>query len=144
MSGTHARATISASAKDGGVGLKFAGKIVRSMYEKISKTITTDEVIITEERIEHSNLHANAYEKYGKYIPERLKDPDFIFRDKKPYTAVLVKQIIEEGNHLQLVLRLHIPEDNPEYKNSVISFWDISGKRRENYERNKDVVYKKT
>jgi len=124
--------------------MKSAGRIVRSMFKEISETITTDEVIITEERIEHSNLHANAYDKYGKYMPEVLKDPDLIFRDKKPNTAVLVKQIVREGNNLQLVLRLHIPEDDPEYKNSVISFWDISDKRRENYERNKDVVYKKT
>ena len=132
------------STKDGGVGLKTVGRIVRDMYEKISRSITTDEVIITEERIEHSNVHANAYEKYGKYIPEVLADPDFIFRDKKPNTAVLVKEIVQEGNNLQLILRLHIPEDNPEYKNSVISFWDISDKRRENYKRNKDVIYKKT
>lgn len=124
--------------------MKSAGRIVRSMFKEISETITTDEVIITEERIEHSNLHANAYDKYGKYMPEVLEDPDLIFRDKKPNTAVLVKQIVREGNNLQLVLRLHIPEDDPEYKNSVISFWDISDKRRENYERNKDVVYKKT
>ena len=124
--------------------MKSAGRIVRSMFKEISETITTDEVIITEERIEHSNLHANAYDKYGKYMPEVLEDPDLIFRDKKPNTAVMVKQIVREGNNLQLVLRLHIPEDDPEYKNSVISFWDISDKRRENYERNKDVVYKKT
>lgn len=114
------------------------------MYAGISASITTDEVIITAERIEHSNLHDHAYDKYGKYIAEVLADPDFIFRDKKPNTAVLVKRIVREGNHLQLVLRLHVPQDNPEYKNSVISFWDISDKRRENYERNKDIVYKKT
>ena len=120
-----------------------AGTLVKSMYEKISKRITTDEVIITEERIAHSNLHANAFDKYGKYMADVLADPDFIFRDKKPNTAVLIKQIVQEGNNLQLVLRLHLPEDNLEYKNSVISFWDISDKRRENYERNKDIVYKK-
>jgi len=129
--------------KDGGVILRSAGKIVRIMYAKISTSITTDEVIITTERIEHSNLHGNAYEKYGKYIPDVLADPDFIFRDKKPNTAVLIKQIVQEKNNLQLVLRLHVPQDDPQYKNSVISFWDISDKRRENYERNKDVIYKK-
>lgn len=118
------------------------GRIILSMYTGISESITTDEVIITDERIEHSNLHDRAYEKYGKYIPEMLADPDFIFRDKKPNTAVIVKQIVQEGNHLQLVLRLHVPQDNPEYKNSIISFWDISDKRRENYERNKDLFTK--
>ena len=60
--------------------MKSAGRIVRSMFKEISETITTDEVIITEERIEHSNLHANAYDKYGKYMQEVLEDPDLIFR----------------------------------------------------------------
>ena len=32
------------------------------MYEKITNDITTDEVIITEERIEHSNLHDRAFD----------------------------------------------------------------------------------
>lgn len=114
------------------------------MYGQISSDITTDEVIITQERIEHSNLHQNAFDKYGVYIAEMLSDPDFIFRDKHPNTAVLIKRIVCEGNNLQLVLRLHISRDDPQYKNSIISFWDISEKRRENYERNKDIVYRRT
>ena len=113
------------------------------MYERIAPSITTDEVIITDERITHSNLHDQAYEKFGQYIPEVLADPDFIFRDKMPNTAVLIKEIFCEDKHLQLVLRLHVPQDHPQYKNSIISFWDISSKRRENYERNKEIVYKK-
>lgn len=113
------------------------------MYERITASITTDEVIITPERVEHSNLHQNAYDRYGSYIPDVLSDPDFIFRDKNPNTAVLVKRITERNNNLQLVLRLHIREDNPEYKNSVLSFWDISEKRRKNYERNKEIIYKR-
>ena len=124
--------------------MRPAGTIVPSMYEKITQDITTDEVIITEERIAHSNLHQNAYDKYGQYMPVVLSDPDFIFRDKRPNTAVLIKEIEEEGNHLQLILRLHVPQDNSEYKNSAISFWDISEQRRKNYERNKDIIYKKT
>ena len=119
------------------------GKIAREMYKDIAPFITTDEVIITAERIEHSNLHHSAYDRYGKYIALVLSDPDFIFRDKKPHTAVLVRRIFCEGKNLQLVLRLHVPQDNPQYKNSIISFWDISEKRRENYERNKDIIYKK-
>lgn len=37
------------------------GRIDLAMYEKITSDITTDEVIITEERIEHSNLHDHAF-----------------------------------------------------------------------------------
>lgn len=104
----------------------------------------TDEVIITPERIEHSNLHDGAYDKYKCYIPDLLADPDLIFRDKNPNTAVLIKRIEINDKSLQLVLRLHVLQDNPEYKNSIISFWDIGERRRKNYERTRDIVYRKS
>lgn len=44
------------------------GKIDREKFACIAKVITTDEVIITDERIAHSNLHQNAFERFGKYI----------------------------------------------------------------------------
>lgn len=69
---------------NGGDYLISAGKILRDMFEKISPTILTDEVIITPERIEHSNLHDGAYDKYKQYIPDLLADPDLIFREKVP------------------------------------------------------------
>lgn len=56
------------------------GRIDLAMYEKITSDITTDEVIITEERIEHSNLHDHAFDRYGVYIPDILRAPDLIFR----------------------------------------------------------------
>ena len=121
----------------------LVGKISRDMFRIISPTILTDEVIITSERIEHSNLHDSAYDKYREYIPELLANPDFIFRDKIPNTAVLIKRIKTDDKSLQLVLRLHVPQDNPTYKNSIISFWDIGERRRKNYERTRDIVYRR-
>ena len=119
------------------------GKICREMFKDISSSILTDEVIITPERIEHSNLHDSAYDKYSRFIPDMLADPDLIFRDRNPNTAVLIKRITFDGKNLQLVLRLHVLHDNPAYKNSILSFWDIGEKRRKNYERNRDIIYRK-
>ena len=116
------------------------GRIDLAMYEKITSDITTDEVIITEERIEHSNLHDHAFDRYGVYIPDILRAPDLIFEDKNPNTAILIKQVEEDGKNAQLVLRLHVSSDHPEHKNSIISFWIISEGRRKNYERNKRIV----
>ena len=94
-------------------------------------------------RVAHSNLHQNAFERFGKYIPEVLSQPDFFFADKRPNTVILIKRIVVEGQNVQLVLRLHVPADQPGYKNSVLSFWNISEERRENYFRNKKVIYKR-
>lgn len=118
------------------------GNINKDMFAEISTDVTTNEVIITDDRIEHSNLHNNAYEKYGDLIPDVLANPDVVYQDKRPYTAIMLKQIQDNGKTAQLVLRLHVSSDNPEYKNSIISFWDISDKRRQSYERNKKIIYK--
>ena len=113
------------------------------MFLKISREITTEEVIITDERIEHSNKHQNAYDKYGRYISSILSDPDFIFSDVHPNTAILIREIQVDGMNLQIVLRLHVPSDEPGYKNSVISFWNIGQKRKDNYRKNKKIIYRR-
>ena len=121
----------------------FVGKINRAMFLKISREITTEEVIITNERIEHSNKHQNAYDKYGCFISNVLSDPDFIFEDIHPNTAILIREIQVDGMNLQIVLRLHVPSDEPGYKNSVISFWNIGQKRKDNYRKNKKIIYRR-
>ena len=48
-----------------------------------------------------------------------------------------------EGTRFQTVLRVHTSADNPAFKNSIISSWEISESRWENYIKNKTVLYKK-
>lgn len=117
------------------------GRIKREMYRAIAADITTDEVIITPERIAHSNRHEAAFDCYRSYIPQMLYQPDIVIKDKRPHTAILIKRIDVDGENLELVLRLHVTTDLPQYKNSVLSFWAISERRRKRYERNKQIVY---
>lgn len=119
------------------------GTIDRGMFKQISEDITTDEVIITDERIRHSNEHGNAYDKYGKYINDVVRDPEYIFEDKNPNTAILVKEIKTEGKSVELILRLHTSSDTPGYKNSVLSYWDVGQKTVNRYIKSKKMVYKK-
>ena len=107
--------------------MHIVGRIDLAMYEKITSDITTDEVIITEERIEHSNTNLLIYCFTNRFFTLN--------------TAILIKQVEEDGKNAQLVLRLHVSSDHPEHKNSIISFWIISEGRRKNYERNKRIVY---
>lgn len=106
--------------------------------------VVTEEVVITNERIEHSNKHKNAYDKYSAIIPSALAQPDYIIEDNKnPNTGLIIKRIHDEnGKQLQIVLRMKIETDPSEYKNSIISCWDISDSRLENYKRNRKILYK--
>lgn len=122
------------------------GKIDRDIYKCITKDIVTDEVIITDERIEHiEQRHSGDYVRFGKYIPEIMSEPDYIIRDERPNTAVVLKMILDNdtGEYFRLALRLVTSSDDSTYKNSVITFMHIRKREYERVVRNKEVLYKK-
>lgn len=72
-----------------------------------------------------------------------IEKPDYIFSDDKhKNTGLVVKRIMSEKGNIQLVLRICTSDDAPGYKNSIISCWEISDKRLQNYLRNKRILYK--
>lgn len=114
------------------------------IYECISGNHITDEVIITEEQLMHiRERHPEAYTDTMHYIREILDAPDYIFRDKRPNTGLIVKKIQNDAESSLLVLKIVTADDKKNYKNSVITSWKITEKRLNNYLRNKDIIYKK-
>ena len=108
----------------------------------ITEDIITEEVIITENQIQHiKDRHPEAYNKVLKNIQETISTPDYIIRDKHAYTGLIIKRIQTEEGFLQIVLRLCTSGDEHGYKNSVISCWKISERRLQNYLRNKEILY---
>lgn len=121
------------------------GKIDKNIYRCITEDIVTDEVIITDERIQHiKERHPNDYERYYRYLKKIVEDPDYIMKTNKPNTALILKEIVEsEEKQFKTVLRLTTSKDNPEYKNSIITFMKINEKEWSRLIRNKQILYKK-
>jgi hypothetical protein len=107
--------------------------------------ITAAEVIITDERIAHiEKRHPGAYQKYAQHIPEILGGYDYILEDDLPNTVLLLKRLEDaEGTRIELVLRLHTSQDDPAFKNSVLSLWDIGEAKWGQYERMKKILDKR-
>ena len=121
----------------------YIGKIDIEKYKCVTQDIQTDEVIITEERVEHiKEHHPYDYERYFGYVTKIIEDPDYILEANKPNTAFVLKHIIENGEDYQLILRLKTSSDPKEYKNSVITFLKISDRKVKKYLRNKKILYK--
>ena len=134
---------LSASTKVGGGDVRLLCRIDRQIYSCVAGDIATDEVVVTTERIAHSNLHDNAFDKYAPQIPRALISPDYIFADKHLNTGVVVKRLSNaDGRSLQIVLRIKISSDPEGYKNSILSCWDISESRLQTYLRNRKLLYK--
>ncbi len=118
-------------------------KLDKSLYGRISDELDSDEVVITEERIRHIRAnHPEDYDRFISYIPRVISDPDYIIEANKAHTVVILKEIVDNGERLKLVLRLRISTDPADYKNSVISFWRIGKSTWDKTLRNKVILYK--
>lgn len=118
------------------------GKIDKNIYKCVTDDIVTDEVIITDERIEHiKDRHPDDYERFYSYITEIIEKPDYILEANKPNTAVILKQVRLQSEKFQLVLKLKTSEDKEAFKNSVITFLKINKRTWNKYLRNKKILY---
>ena len=121
------------------------GKIEREIYKCITEEIRTDEVIITDERIAHicERRGNEFYNRYKGSFEEILQNPDYIFKEKREHTALVCKKIVQDEKYVNLVLRIAIETDNPEYKNSIITAIGEGEKRFAQRLRNSTILYKK-
>ena len=119
--------------------VRKAGEINPEHYRGIFD-LKTNEVIITNERIEHiRERHPNDYEQFAKYIPQILSEPDYIMEANKPDSVRLLKNI--DNEHFSLILRLKTANDPEEFQNSVITFMKIDIKTQNRLLRNKKILY---
>lgn len=124
--------------------MHIIGKINKNIYKCVTEDITTEEVIITDNQINHiKNRHPNDYENFSSYFSDILSDPDFILEENKPNTDFILKQITENDLTVQLILRLQTSQDPKGYKNSIITFLKIDIKTWNKYLRNKKILYRK-
>jgi hypothetical protein len=130
--------------EDGGDALMdIIGKLDLEKYRVVSQNIKTDEVVITDERIQHiQERHPNDFERYSRYIGEMLENPQYILEDRVPNTAVVLNEFAEAGEHFRLILKIAVLEDSSEKKKSIITFLKISDKKFRKYIRNKKILYK--
>ena len=125
-----------------GGNVRFIGSIDKDLYKCVADNITTDEVIITEERIAHiEERHPGHFEIIEPFLKLAVEKPDYILEDKKN-SALILKSIKAENLTFQVILRLHTTSDVEGYKNSIISAWKISERRWKNYINNKKILYK--
>ena len=122
------------------------GKIDVEKFETIANgRILTDEVIITDNRIEHiiERRGQQFYDDFNGYFSEIIEDPDYIFKDDMDNTAIVSKSYSHKGKTVNLVLRLVVEGENPSYKNSILTAIGENEKRFAQRLRNNAPVYKK-
>lgn len=123
--------------------MQYIAKIDKAKFKMINENIKSDIVILTNRQVEHiKERHPNDYERYFIYFKEIIENPDYIIKDTRPNTGLLLKEIKEEEKYFELILRLHTEKDNPKYRNSIITFFKINKRKYQQYLRNKEIVWK--
>lgn len=124
--------------------MHFVGKLSKEIFRCISEDIRTDEVIITENQVNHiiERRGEEFYAKYFSMFKTIIEEPDYIFRDNEN-TALVCKRIEEDGKVINLVVRLVLPMDDPEYKNSIITAIGENESRFQRRLRNHIPLYKR-
>jgi TRAP-type mannitol/chloroaromatic compound transport system substrate-binding protein len=119
------------------------GKINVEIYKCITKDIQTDEVVITDERIQHiKDRHPNDYERFCDYMKDVVAFPEYIVEANKPNTALILKSFSNGNEQFKTVLRLVTVSDSKSFKNSIITFMKINDKEWQRLIKNKKILYK--
>ncbi len=119
------------------------GKINIEIFKCVTTDIVTDEVIITEKQVEHiKEHHPNDYERFRCCFKEIVEKPDYIVEANKPNTALILKEVEDQGKKFKTVLRIVTSVDNPIYKNSIITFMKIDDREWNRLLKNKKILYK--
>lgn len=130
--------------KNGAVAVHYIGTLNRELYRCVTQDITTDEVIITDERIQHiKERHPGDYARYFGYLKEIVEDPDYILAANKARSALLLKTFADNGKNYKVILRIKTSVDTEGYKNSIISFQKVDDRRYRRYTRSEKVLYKR-
>lgn len=108
--------------------IRNLGKINIEVLEKEFGKIQTDEIIVTNERIDHiKERHPEDYDLFEKYGEESVSSPDLIIKDIKHQGTVFMVKELPETN-LNVVVRVVLETDDSKLKNSVMTFYRIREK----------------
>ena len=115
------------------------GKLNRKIFDKINKSIITDEVIFTYERVNHVEAKRfKLFDEVRNFLPEVLFNPDRIYKDwnNRDNTIVIIKKM-DENAKLNVVVKIALENDEKHPKNSIITMMKIGEKTFKKIDNNK-------
>lgn len=125
--------------------IQYICTIDLDLYKCKSKNILTNEVVLTKNRDTHvrEERKREVLIKYRDDLSEIFNDPDYIIDDESRENTVKVIKYMSDTN-IHIALKLIVAGDeNPHYKNSIITAWEMGNKKLNQLLRNKTVLYKK-
>lgn len=128
---------------DNVTGFKTLGKIDAQPLESEFGKLLTDEIVVTNERVEHIKArHPEDFSLFEIYGADAVKSPDLIIADSKNSNTVFMVKKLDVTN-LNVVVKLVLESSNPKLKNSVMTFYRIRDKNLKKLINKNKTLYKK-
>lgn len=141
---TQNRAILGSIDSDGSVKkieLTVLGNLDPSPLISTFGHLQTTEVVVTDERIARiKERHPEDYLLFEQYGRESILSPDILIQDIKNVGTVFAVKKLPDTN-LNVVLRLVLDTDNPDFKNSVMTFYRIREKNLKKLMEKNPVLY---
>ena len=119
------------------------GKINIEVLKSEFGILQTDEIIVTDERIDHiKNRHPEDYSLFTIYGASSVSDPDFLIKDEKNRGTVFMVKKLPDTN-LNVVVRVVLESDDIKLKNSVMTFYRLRDKNLKKLIAKNALLYKK-
>lgn len=141
---TATNSKMTAYPRNEGADVQYIGKIDAGLFENEFGKLNTNDVILTNERLQHIiDEHPQDYDYFAKYGIQTVTNPDIVIKDGKNENTVFMIAKLENTN-LNTVVRLSVAgKDLSKLDNSIMTFYRIREKNlRKLIERNK-VLYKR-
>ena len=118
------------------------GKIYTNVLEVEFGKLGTDELIVTNERIQHiKDRHPEDFDLFDKYGTSAATKPNIIIKDEKNVNTVfMIKQT--DSTNLNVVVKVVLENDKSNLKNSVMTFYRIREKNLKKLMKKNKVLYK--
>ena len=121
--------------------ITLLGKINTRWLEPEFGRILTDEIVITDERLDHiRERHPDDFALFEKYGVQSVQFPDMIIKDEKHTGTVFMIKKLPDTN-LNVVVRVVLETDSEELKNSVMTFYRIREKNLRKLEEKNKLLY---
>ncbi len=107
------------------------GKLKKEKLGIYKNKIITDEVVLTNERLNNHilNKHRKDYEVLKPYLKDIIEEPDIILNDNKnENTIILLKKLEALGKEGRVVIKLAVLEDKKHPKNSIITLMKLNNR----------------
>ena len=119
------------------------GVIDTQPLEKEFGKLKTNEIIVTNERIDHiKSHHPEDYALFEQFGVSTVERPDIIIKDEKNENTVFMVKKLENTN-LNVVAKLIVDTDENSYKNSVMTFYRIRNSNLKKLEKKFKTLYKR-